>query len=353
MEKTETVAQDVKKYYGQVLEGNKDLKTSVCCSTDALPRHHKEILKQIDHEILEKFYGCGSPTPLELEGCTVLDLGCGTGRDVFLASRLVGPQGRVIGVDMTEEQLSVALKHVASQTKKFGYENPNVEFKLGYIEDLKELGIEENSTDIVTSNCVINLSSDKRAVFSDIFRVLKPGGELYFSDIFAGRRIPEHLKTDPVLRGECLAGSLYIEDFRRILREIGFLDYRIVSKTRIELEDEEVFAKIGMVDFYSMTIRAFKLDDLEDICEDYGQVAVYLGTVAEAPHYFTLDDHHVFIKGKPELICGNTASMLSKTRLSRHFKITGDRNYHYGPFDCNSTFSKMDEGNPTTRGACC
>jgi hypothetical protein len=108
-----------------------------------------------------------------------------------------------------------------------------------------------------------------------------------------------------------------------------------------------------MVEFYSMTIRAFKLDDLEDICEDYGQVAVYLGTVAEAPHYFTLDDHHVFIKGKPELICGNTASMLSKTRLSRHFKITGDRNYHYGPFDCNSTFSKMDEGNPTTRGACC
>lgn len=353
MEKTERVAQDVKNYYGQVLKGNKDLKTSVCCPTDALPRHYREILKQVDQEILEKFYGCGSPTPLELEGCTVLDLGCGTGRDVFLASRLVGPQGRVIGVDMTEEQLNVALKHVASQTKKFGYKKPNVEFKRGYIEHLKELGIEDNSTDVVTSNCVINLSSDKKAVFSEIFRVLKPGGELYFSDIFAGRRIPVHLKTDPILRGECLAGSLYIEDFRRILREIGILDYRIVSKSRIDLEDEEVFAKIGMVDFYAMTIRAFKLDDLEDICEDYGQVAVYLGTVAEAPHYFILDDHHVFIKGKPELVCGNTASMLSKTRLSRHFKITGDRKHHYGPFDCSPTFSKMDGGNVTTGGACC
>ena len=106
--------------------------------------------------------------------------------------------------------------------------------------------------------------------------------------------MPEHLKSDPILYGECLGGALYIEDFRRILREIGCADYRLVSQKRIELNNKEIEARAGMVDFYSMTIRAFKLDDLEDICEDYGQIATYLGTIPESTHQFVLDQHHIF-----------------------------------------------------------
>ncbi len=343
----------LKEYYGKILQETRDLKTSACCCTDeSLPPAIRKIVGQIDDEILTRFYGCGSPLPPALERCVVLDQGCGTGRDVYIASRLVGQNGLVIGVDMTHEQLEVAKKHLDSQMRKFGYKRPNVEFKMGYIEDLREIDIEDNSVDVVMSNCVINLSPDKRSVFSEIFRVLKPGGELYFSDIFAGRRVPEHLIDDPVLHGECLAGAMYIEDFRRLLRDTGCLDYRVATKRKISIDNPEIDAKIGMIDLYAMTIRAFKLDSLEDICEDYGQVATYLGTISGYPHFFELDDHHRLITGKPMPVCGNTASMLQETRFAQHFKVTGDRSTHYGPFNCAPASVKIASDGENS-GACC
>ncbi len=314
--------------------------------------YHREILSQIADEIIEKFYGCGSPVPDAIEGCTVLDLGCGTGRDAYLVSSLVGPNGRVIGIDMTEEQLNVARKYIDIQAERFGYAKSNVEFRHGYIEDLSGAGIADNSIDVVISNCVVNLSPDKRAVFSEIFRVLKPGGELYFSDIFAGRRVPEELRKDPVLYGECLSGAMYIEDFRRLLRDCGCLDYRVVSTRSVSLDDEEMEKKAGMIDFYSLTIRAFKLDTLEDVCEYYGQVTYYLGTIPGAPHEFILDDHHVFETGRPALVCGNTAAMLAETRFARHFRVVGDRSVHYGPFDCAPAASSTSDGAETISGCC-
>lgn len=342
----------IKEYYGRILNGTKDLKTGACCSGyESLPDHAREILEDIDDGILSRYYGCGSPIPPVLEGQTVLDLGCGTGRDVYIASRLVGPQGKVIGVDMTEEQIAIAEKHLESQMNVFGYKNPNVEFKLGFIEDLKEVGIESDSIDVVISNCVINLSPDKPSVFKEVFRVLKPGGELFFSDIFAGRRIPDHLEADPVLKGECLSGAMYIEDFRRLLRVQGCLDYRIATTCPVSIDNPEIMEKIGMVDFYSMTIRVFKLDDLEDVCEDYGQVATYLGTIPGYPHGFALDNHHVFMSGKPVPVCGNTASMLKKSRLKSHFRVIGDRSVHYGIFDCSPEQSKIK--GERDGGACC
>lgn len=347
--KTTNKIDDVKKYYGRILQTNGDLKTTACCTTDSLPDWQKEVLSDIDDEIISRFYGCGSPVPHNLEGKTVLDLGCGTGRDVFLASKLVGPQGRVIGIDMTGEQLDVARRHTERQMERFGFKKPNVEFHTGYIEDLASAGIEDNSVDVVISNCVINLSPDKQRVFSEIFRVLKPGGELYFSDVFSSRRIPDHLRDDPVLYGECLSGALYIEDFRRLLQETGCPDYRVVSRSSISLDNPEIEKKIGMVDFSSLTIRAFKLNSLEDICEDYGQIAVYNGTIEHAPHRFELDDHHTFLTGKPMLVCGNTAAMLEETRFGKHFRVTGDRSVHYGPFDC----SNEPVGTETAADACC
>lgn len=347
--------EQLKQYYGKLLQGTKDLKSSACCCGDGdLPPRIRGIIGQIDEEILSKFYGCGSPLPPALDGKTVLDLGCGTGRDAYVVSRLVGPDGYVIGIDMTSEQILVAQRHIDSQAMRFGYEKPNVAFRQGYIEDLQESGIADESIDVVISNCVINLSPDKRSVLSEIFRVLRPGGELYFSDVFAGRRIPDHLMDDPVLHGECLAGAMYIEDFRRLLRNIGCSDYRVMSKRRISIDNPEIEEKIGMVDFYSMTVRAFKLNDLEDLCEDYGQSAVYLGTIPEAPHAFALDDHHLFLTGKPMLVCGNTASMLQNTRFSAHFRVIGDRAVHYGPFDCAPASVKAEGGEGhRSGGACC
>ncbi|MEK6704980.1 MAG: methyltransferase domain-containing protein [Bdellovibrionota bacterium] len=344
--------ESVRDYYGKVLKSNKDLKTSACCTMDALPTGIKEALNDIHPKVIEKFYGCGSPIPPELTGKTVLDLGSGSGRDCFVLSKLVGERGCVIGVDMTESQLETARKHVRYHTEKFGYAKPNVEFLQGYIEDLESLGLASNSVDVVVSNCVINLSPDKNRVFSEIFRVLKPGGELYLSDIFSGRRISQSLSEDRVLLGECLGGALYIEDFRRSLARIGCFDYRVVAKSKIQLHNSEIERKAGMIDFYSMTIRAFKLD-LEDRCEDYGQVAYYLGTIPEYRHLFTLDDYHVFKTGQPLLVCSNTASMLTATRYAPHFKIVGDTSQHLGLFDCGPKASTGTSNKLKPTGACC
>lgn len=344
-----TQLENIREYYGSVLKSKNDLKTGACCTADSMPEHLRPILAEIHPEIQERFYGCGSPIPAALEGKTVLDLGCGTGRDVFMLSKLVGSQGRVIGLDMTEEQLSLARKHTDWQMQKFGYQAANVDFRSGYMEDLAAAGIADNSIDLVVSNCVINLSPDKDRVFAEIFRVLKPGGELYFSDVFADRRIAEELKNDPVLMGECLSGALYKEDFRRLMAKHGVADFRVVKTSPVPILDKDIELKIGMVNFSSLTIRAFKLA-LEDRCEDYGQVAYYLGTIPEAPHAFMLDDHHLIKTGMPFLVCGNTAAMLSETRFEKHFRIVGDRSVHYGLFDC---AAPVATGDVAASGACC
>ena len=322
--------QSVQDYYGKVLKSSGDLQTS-CCTAEAPPEHLRALLKDIHPEVQDRFYGCGSPLPPALEGATVLDLGCGSGRDCYLLSRLVGSAGRVIGVDMTEEQLAIARRHREWHAKRYGY--ANVEFRHGYIEDLGAAGIDDASVDVVVSNCVLNLSPDKPRVFHEIFRVLKPGGELYFSDVFADRRIPHPLATDPQLLGECLGGALYVEDFRRMMAGVGCLDARVCKSSRISLNNVAIEAKVGHIAFHSLTVRAFKLA-LEDRCEDFGQVATYLGTIADQPQAFDLDDHHHFIAHKPMLVCGNTADMLAQTRYAPHFRVQGDKNRHFGLFDC-------------------
>ena len=328
-----SVIEVVKEYYGKTLQSNEDLQSGACCTTKKPPVEIRNVLPLIADEILTKFYGCGSPLPPLLDGMTVLDLGCGTGRDVYIASKLVGESGCAIGVDMTTEQIEVAKKYQDEQRECFGFKSFNVKFLQGYIEDLKSLGIEDNSVDVVISNCVINLSPAKEQVFKEIYRVLKPGGELFFSDVFSDRRRPEALANDPVLRGECQNGTLYTEDFRRVLAASGWVDFRYTSVRNLELSGE-IEEKLGFAAFSSRTVRAFKLVDLEDICEDYGQVAYYDGSIEGYPHFFDLDDRHHFTTGKPMLVCGNTASMLSKTRYGKAFKVIGDRTVHYGAFAC-------------------
>ncbi len=343
------ISDSVQNYYGKVLKSSQDLKTSACCTLDAMPWHLRPFLADIHPEVVSRYYGCGSPLPPALDGCTVLDLGCGSGRDCYLLSRLVGEAGNVIGVDMTEEQLEIAKRHCDWHAERYGYASSNVEFLQGYIEDLATAGISDNSIDVVVSNCVINLSPDKKQVLSEILRVLKPGGELYFSDVYADRRIPQSLKMEPVLLGECLGGALYWEDFRRIMQELGCPDVRMIKENPITLEDPEVDAKIGMVNFRSVTIRAFKIS-LEDRCEDFGQVAIYKGTMAEHPHAFDLDDHHHLETGRPLRVCGNTFDMLGTSRYRKYFELIGDKSTHFGLFDCAppNTGLTLDSG-----AACC
>ncbi|MCI1185928.1 methyltransferase domain-containing protein [Hymenobacter sp. DH14] len=349
MASPETRAQ-VQDYYGNQLQTSQDLLTNACC-TDDIPLAHRRILSQLEPEVLDKYYGCGVCIPEAIEGITVLDLGSGSGRDAYLLSKLVGENGYVIGVDMTEEQLDVARRHIDAHTVTFGYSKPNVEFRHGYIEDLKSANIADNSVDLVVSNCVLNLSTDKEATYREIFRVLKPGGELFIADVFADRRVPETLRQDPVLYGECLSGAMYTEDFRRLLLRLGINDYRLMSSRRLTINNPEIEAKVGNIGFYSLTVRAFKLD-IEDKCEDHGQVATYLGTVPGQPHQFVLDDHHTFETGRPMLVCGNTAAMVADTRYAPHFKVLGDTSQHFGLFDCGPSPVAVAAGEAVS-GSCC
>lgn len=341
----------VKDYYGKVLKTNQDLVSTACCVAETLPENIRAINEAIHPEVKEKFYGCGLTIPQALTGLSVLDLGSGSGRDCYLLSQLVGPNGRVTGIDMTHEQLEVARRHQNYHAQKFGFQKSNVTFVEGYIEDLEAAGIPSESMDLVVSNCVFNLSPNKPRVFSEVFRVLKPGGELYFSDVFVDRRLPESLKTDPVLLGECLGGAMYVEDFRRTLFHLGIRDFRVIAKSPVTITHPELRNKVGLARFTSITIRAFKLD-IEDRCEDYGQVAYYRGTIPEAPHAFLLDDHHLFEKNKPLTVCSNTAAMLQETRFKEHFRIEGDTSTHFGLFDCGPS-PVMTTSAPVPGGACC
>lgn len=341
----------VRGYYGTTLTGSGDLATGACCSHEKLSPVQKSILARIHPEIVDRFYGCGSPIPDDLEGLTVLDLGCGTGRDVFMVSALCGAAGRVIGVDMTAEQIEVGRRHQAEQARAFGHAASNVTFLEGAFEDLVALGLADASVDVVISNCALNLSADKRRVFSEIRRVLKPGGELLFADVFASRRLPADIAADPLLIGECMGGALYVEDFRRLMASVGWPDYRIVRRTEVVIGNPYIENLVGPTTFWSMTVRAFKVEGLEDVCEDYGQVATYLGTITDQPHRFVLDDHHAFITGKPMLVCGNTAAMVGTSRLGRHFRVDGNRATHFGRFECTPpAITTVQEREP---GSCC
>ena len=341
--------EDVREYYGQVLQGSGDLKTGACCSVEALSPRLRQLISEVHPEVNERFYGCGAPLPSALEGCHVLDLGCGSGRDVYVLSKLVGASGSVTGIDMTPEQLAIARRHQAWHAERYGYAQSNVRLVEGFIEDLAAAGIANESVDVVVSNCVVNLAPDKEAVFREVLRVLKPGGEFYFSDVFCDRRLPQALQDDPVLRGECLGGALYIEDFRRLIGRLGCADVRTVAQAPVPLLDADIEARIGFARFTSMTLRVFKLP-LEDRCEDFGQVATYLGSIPDHPHAFDLDDHHHFETGRPLRVCGNSFDMLARSRLAPHFALHGDHSRHFGLFDCAPA---SPSAAPPAGGACC
>jgi arsenite methyltransferase len=340
-----TTVEKVKDYYTNNLNCSGDLKTNACCTAQCFPKNIKKLIANIHTDVQNTYYGCGLVIPDCLTDCNILDLGCGTGFDVYIVSQLVGEKGTVIGVDMTDKQLDIANKWQEWHRDKFNYIKSNVEFKKGYIEDLDTILIPDNSQNIVISNCVINLCQDKKKVFSQVHRVLKNGGEMYFSDVYSSRRIPENLKSDKVLLGECLSGALYWNDFITICKEVGFKDVRIVKHNKITINNSEITEQLSGINFYSVTYRLFKLP-LENDCEDYGQSVIYNGTIENNKEYWELDNHHRFTSGVEKKVCGNTWDMLHETRFREHFTFLGNFDEHKGIFPgCGKDNPFMNDNN--------
>lgn len=219
----------VKERYSHIAED-----TTGCCPTCQPPDvdimaqakrigYSEEELEQIPEESVLGL-GCGNPTALaELhEGETVLDLGAGAGIDVFLASHKVGAHGMVIGVDMTEEMVERARK----VAERYGY--TNVEFRIGEIENLP---VDDNSVDVIISNCVINLSPDKLKTFREAYRVLKPGGRILISDLVTEEELPEDIKRNFDAWAACIAGALVKRDYIETIKKAGFTHVHIVHET--------------------------------------------------------------------------------------------------------------------------
>lgn len=347
--------QSVQTYYGEILQSSDDLKTDACATIATPPPYISKALAAVHDEVAARYYGCGIVIPTVLEGLRVLDLGCGAGRDVYALSKLVGESGHVVGVDMTVEQLTVAREHQDWHAKSFGYDKPNTTFIKGNLEELGELGLEIGSFDLIISNCVINLCTDKPAVFNAAYELLKPGGELFFSDVYADRRMPKALVEDEVLYGECLSGALYWGDYKSIVKAAGFTDPRIVEHRRLEVLDPKLMAKVNPIRFASVTARLMKLDGLEPACEDYGQAVTYKGGIEGMEQVFILDAEHAIEKGRIFPVCGNTLAMLMETRFAPYFDVVGEGETHFGLFPgCSEpdVFGVAEDGAAPVGGCC-
>jgi hypothetical protein len=171
--------------------------------------------------------------------------------------------------------------------------------------------------------------------------------------VYADRRVPQELVEDPVLYGECLSGALYWNDFLKLSKKVGFADPRLVEDRPLGIENAEVEALIGHINFYSVTYRLFKIPALEAACEDYGQAVIYHGTIEQHPEAFELDQHHRMETGKEFQVCGNTWLMLHESRFREHFDFIGNRDTHYGIFEGCGTAVPFSSAESQTKTSCC
>lgn len=288
----------VREFYGDAADVPQ---AELCCPT----KYDPSATGHIPQDVLDRFYGCGSPmaTAGIQAGETVVDLGSGAGIDVFIAAKLVGPSGRAIGVDMTDRMLKVAHENQPRVAAALGYDA--VEFREGYLE---QIPVESKSVDLVTSNCVINLSPDKPRVFEEMWRVLSDHGRILVSDIVSERPVPPHLKVNPQLWGECLVGALTQEEFVAGLERAGFYGIEILKRTY--WKDVEGYP------FYSVTVRAWKLEKAAG-CVFKGHRAVYLGPGKA----FIDEEGHQFPRNEPYEICTDTVAKLSRPPYNSFFAI--------------------------------
>ena len=258
------------------------VETALCCPVE----YDRKYLDAIPPEVIAKDYGCGDPSRHLRAGETVLDLGSGTGKICFIAAQVVGPSGRVIGVDMTEDMLAIARRNAPIVAARLGY--ANVEFRKGRIQDLaldlelldaelkrnpiqdagaflaaqelaEELRVRSplvaaDSIDVVVSNCVLNLvePASKRQLFQEIFRVLRKGGRAVISDIVSDEEVPEEMQRDPQLWSGCISGAFREDQFLRAFEDAGFAGIQILKR------DGQPWQTVRGIEFRSVTVEAFK-----------------------------------------------------------------------------------------------
>lgn len=290
--------QVVKNFYSKAAE---EPQSGLCCPVDYDPT-------EIDHipdEVLERFYGCGSPVALAglVDGETLLDLGAGGGIDCFIAAKKVGPGGKVIGVDMTEEMLAVANRNRTVVAENLGYDI--VEFRHGFLE---RIPVEPRTVDLITSNCVINLCPDKKIAFHEMWRVLRDHGRIVVSDIVSQEAVPYHLRINPRLWGECISGALTEEEFLAYLEQAGFYGLQVLRKS--------YWKEVEGCSFFSVTIRGYKFEKTSG-CVFKGQQAIYLG-----PQKAVVDEEgHLFFRNEPVEVCTDTAAKLNHPPYHESFIV--------------------------------
>lgn len=316
----------------------RSLEAELCCPTSYSPRY----LDVIPGEILERDYGCGDPTRYIRPGETVLDLGSGAGKACYIAAQVVGPEGRVIGVDFNQEMLALARRHQTSVAERLGFSN--TEFRCGLIQDLqldldllaRELDREpvrdhagwlglrvieeklrrdwplvtDESVDCVISNCVLNLvrPSDRLQLFGEIFRVLRPGGRVAISDIVADEDVPKNLQGDPQLWSGCIAGAFREDRFLKALEDAGF------HGMTIAMRQPEPWRILDGIEFRSLTVLAFK--GKKGPCLERNQAVVYKGPFKKVED----DDGHVFHRGERIAVCDKTFHLLAREPYAGMFE---------------------------------
>jgi ubiquinone/menaquinone biosynthesis C-methylase UbiE len=309
--------------------GAKQQEASLCCPTE----YEQKYLEILPQEIIDKDYGCGDPTVYVLAGETVLDLGSGAGKNCYILAQKVGSTGQVIGVDFNEEMLQVARKYQTEISHKIGYHN--VKFVKGKIQDL-QLDLEgaeawlqdhpitsieqlnafasecnrlrqqspliaDNSIDVVVSNCVLNLvkTEDKQQLFSEIYRVIKPGGRAVISDIVCDEYPTSEILKDPDLWSGCIAGAFREDSFLKMFEEAGFYGIQILKR------QTEPWQVIDGIEFRSLTVRAFK--GKEGPCWERKQAVIYKGPWKQVQD----DDGHTFCRGERMAVCDKTYKILT------------------------------------------
>ena len=252
----EKIKEYVKKRYGEIAKKECSSCSSSCCSSSSCGTPSQYVAWRIgyspddiesvpDDSVLG--LGCGNPVALASlkEGETVLDLGSGGGIDVFLAAKKVGSSGKVIGVDMTEEMVARA----KASALKHGYKN--VEFRLGEIENLP---VEDETVDVIISNCVINLAPDKLKVFQEAYRVLKPSGRLMVSDLVTEGKLPEEIRKSYAAWAGCIAGALEKREYLETIKRAGFKNVKVASEKAYTIDvSQELKGKIT-----SVQVEAYK-----------------------------------------------------------------------------------------------
>ena len=363
-------------------EAAKAPEAALCCPVD----YDRRYLEIIPAEVIEKDYGCGDPSRYVKSGETVLDLGSGTGKICFIAAQVVGPQGRIIGIDLTDDMLEVARRNAPIVAERLGY--ANVEFRKGRIQDLaldlekldaelirqpitnaasylaagelaEELRLTHplvatDSVDVVVSNCVLNLVEprSKPQLFHEIFRVLKKGGRAVISDIVADEEVPVHLQKDASLWSGCISGALTEENFLKSFTNAGFYGVQILKR------DKEPWRTVEGIEFRSFTVQAFK--GKQGACFECNQSVTYLGPFKEVLD----DDGHRMERGKRYAVCDKTFQLYSEEPYRPHFALIEPLQViplaEAKPFTCDSMrlrHPKETKGMiydaTTEAGACC